>query len=68
MRGVAGYLVNRPDGLVGEPGLAYDYILAANGLFVRAEKLGPGGAPLLRATVQVAEAQVRGLAPLAPRA
>ena len=67
MRGVAGYLVNQLDGLHGEGGLPYDYILAANGLFVRAEKLGPGGAPLLRATVQVAEAQVRGLAPIQER-
>ncbi len=67
MRGIAGYLVHHPEGLRGEPGLAYDYILASNGLFVRGEKLGPGGRPLLRATVQVAEASVRELAPLEPR-
>ncbi|MDP2949732.1 MAG: Mov34/MPN/PAD-1 family protein [Chloroflexota bacterium] len=67
MRGVAGYLVNHLDGLHGDGGQAYDYILAANGLFVRAEKLGLGGVPLLRATVRVAEAQVRGLAPIQER-
>lgn len=61
-----GYLLNRPGALDGEPGLAYDYVLASNGLFVTAEKLGPGGVPLLRATVLVADAEVRGLAPLAP--
>jgi PRTRC genetic system protein A len=60
-----GYLVNRPSGLEGEPGLAYDYILAGNGLFVRAVKLARTGKTLLRATVLVADAEVRGLAPLA---
>jgi len=67
MTTIAGYLVNRPGGLEGEPGLAYDYVLASNGLFVRAEKLGPGGVPLLRATVLVTTSDVRGLAPLAQR-
>ncbi len=67
MGGIAGYLLNRPEGLKGEPGLAYDYLLAGNGLFVRAVKLTHTGETLLRATVQVAEVQVRGLAPLEPR-
>ena len=53
-----GYLTNHKSGLEGDPGIGYDYILAANGLFVRAEN------PLLRATIQVAPAEVRGLAPL----
>ena len=53
-----GYLLNTREGLAGEPGLFYDYILAGNGLFVRA------GNPLLEATVLVAEARVRGLLPL----
>lgn len=66
-RKIAGYLVNKPDGLQGEPGLAYDYVLAANGLLVRAEKVTGAGLALLRATVLVAEAGVRGLAPLEPR-
>ena len=57
MRSV-GYLLNTREGLNGEPGLFYDYILARNGLFVRARN------PLIAATVQVAQAEVRGLLPL----
>lgn len=40
----------------GEPGSHYDYIMAGNGLFVRAE-----GA-LIKATIRLAQARVRGLA------
>ena len=54
-----GYLLNKREGLAGDPGVYYDYIVAGNGLFVRASS------PLLGATVQVAEATVRGLEPLA---
>ena len=57
----AGYLVNTEEGPEGQPGLYYDYILAGNGLFVRAES------PLLKATVCVAGAEVRGLPPLVPK-
>ena len=53
-----GYLHNTVDGLKGEPGIGYNYILAANGLFLRASN------PLLSATIQVASAEVRGLVPL----
>ena len=53
-----GYLVNTSGSQTGEPGLYYDYILAGNGLFVHAIN------PLVEATVCVAEAEVRGLAPL----
>ncbi len=53
----AGYLFSEKEGLVGEPGLFYDYILAGNGLFVR------GRGPLLEATVRIAPAEVRGLLP-----
>jgi PRTRC genetic system protein A len=53
-----GYLTNTPQGLKGEPGIGYNYLLAANGLFLRASN------PLLSATIQVAPADVRGLAPL----
>jgi PRTRC genetic system protein A len=53
-----GYLLNLERGSAGEPGLFYDYILAGNGLFVR------GASPLLKATVLVSPARVRGLAPL----
>ena len=54
-----GYLLNKADGLEGEPGIFYNYIVAGNGLFVK------GASPLLEATVLVAEGTVRGLAPLA---
>ena len=59
----AGYLLNRKDGLVslGGRGVAYDYILAGNGLWIEAE------GRLLAARVLVAPAQVRGLAPLEPK-
>ena len=55
---VVGYLVNYPDGISGEKGIYYNYILAANGLFIEAAN------PMLAARVQVAECQVRGLAPV----
>lgn len=53
-----GYLLNNAGGLEGEPGFFYNYILAENGLFIRAQ------APLLAATMRIAQAEVRGLAPL----
>lgn len=53
-----GYLTNTKEGLEGEPGSFYNYILAKNGVFVRAE------GSLLRATVRIGEADVRGLLPL----
>ena len=53
-----GYLINTKGGQQGEPGVYYDYILAGNGLFVRARNL------YLTATVQVSYAEVRGLAPM----
>jgi PRTRC genetic system protein A len=53
-----GYLLNASGGLNGEPGLFYDYILAGNGLFLR------GAAPLLKATILLSPARVRGLPPL----
>ena len=56
-----GYLLNTGESVSGEPGAFYDYILASNGLFVRA------GNPLITATVLVAPAEIRGLAPLGER-
>ena len=56
-----GYLQKRPDGLDGERGLYYDYVLASNGLFIEAE------GKLIAARVPVAACEVRGLAPLEPR-
>ncbi len=52
------YRINFSGGLSGEKGFFFDYILASAGLYVRSE------APLLRATIRIAEAQVRGLAPI----
>lgn len=53
-----GYLINTEKGLAGEPGLFYNYILAENGLFVKAES------SLLEATVCIGFSTVRGLQPL----
>ncbi len=53
-----GYLTKYPDGLSGETGLYYNYILASNGLFIEA------ASPLLDARIPVAECEVRGLAPM----
>lgn len=57
---MVGYLTKHPDGLEGERGVYYDYILASNGLFIEAE------GKLMAARVPVAECEVRGLAPLEP--
>jgi PRTRC genetic system protein A len=53
-----GYLLNHPDGLSGERGLYYNYILGSNGIFIEAES------PLIAARIPVAECEVRGLAPV----
>lgn len=53
-----GYLINHPEGLTGERGLYYNYILASNGLFIEAEN------PMLAARIPVVECEVRGLVPL----
>ena len=53
-----GHLVNHLGGPAGAPGVGYDYVLAAGGVYVQAE-----GAHL-RARVLVAPCRVRGLAPL----
>ncbi|MBA7689611.1 MAG: hypothetical protein GH143_01730 [Calditrichaeota bacterium] len=53
-----GYLMKHPDGLSGETGLYYNYILASNGLFIEAES------PLIDARIPVTECEVRGLAPM----
>ena len=61
MQKPAGYLIKRQDGLYGERGMFYDYILAENGVFIEAE------GPLLAARVPVVEANIRGLAPVEPK-
>lgn len=53
-----GYLVKHPDGLLGERGLYYNYILASNGIFIEAES------PVIATRVPVAECEIRGLAPV----
>ncbi len=60
MRRPVGYLTQYPDGLYGERGSYYDYILSSNGIFIEAENA------LLAARVPVAYAEIRGLAPLEP--
>jgi len=58
MKNPVGYLIKKKDGLYGDRGMFYDYILAESGVFIEAE------GPLLAARVPVAHAEVRGLAPL----
>ena len=58
MNKFVGYLVNYPEGLVGERGLYYDYIVASNGLFIEAES------PLMAARIPIAGCSIRGLAPI----
>lgn len=59
---IAGYLTHEtPGNLTGVWGSHYNYITAANGLFISA------GNEHLQATVRIARANVRGLAPLEPR-
>jgi len=53
-----GYLLNKREGLNGEPGLFYDYILTENGLFIRAQN------PLIKGTLCISPVEIRGLSPL----
>lgn len=53
-----GYLLNTKTGMAGKAGLYYDYIFAETGVFIRAQN------PLLRATLCISPAEIRGLAPL----
>lgn len=54
----AGYLIKRQDGLHGTRGLAYDYIMAGNGLWIEAESR------FISVRLPASEAPVRGLPPL----
>lgn len=56
-----GYLTNYHGRLEGERGIFFDYILAANGIFIEASN------PILSARIPVSECQIRGLAPIKPR-
>jgi PRTRC genetic system protein A len=51
----AGYLTNSLTGLQGESGIFYDYIMAGNGIFLKAKN------QLLSVTVNIAYVEVRGL-------
>ena len=53
-----GYLTNSPTGIEGEPGVFYDYIIAAGGVYLRAQN------QFIGATVCIAPCEIRGLAPL----
>jgi hypothetical protein len=53
-----GYLINSPTGIEGEPGVFYDYIMAAGGVYLKAQN------GRLKATVCIAPCEIRGLAPL----
>jgi PRTRC genetic system protein A len=58
MRPPVGYLIKRTDGICGERGMFYDYILGGNGIWIEAE------GKLLAVRVLVAPGLVRGLAPV----
>ena len=53
-----GYLINSSAGVEGEPGVFYDYILAAGGVYLKARNAH------LATTVCIAPGEIRGLAPL----
>jgi PRTRC genetic system protein A len=54
----AGYLINSPTGIEGEPGVFYDYIMTAGGVYLRAHN------QFLAVTVSIAPCEIRGLAPM----
>jgi PRTRC genetic system protein A len=53
-----GYLLNKREGLEGDPGLFYNYIVSENGLFIQAEN------PLIKVTLCISPVEIRGLSPL----
>ena len=53
-----GYLANSLTGIKGEPGVFYDYVLAAGGIYLRAKN------SQLAVTVCIASQEIRGLSPL----
>ena len=57
----AGYLIRHRDGLRGQRGIAYDYVMAGNGVWVESE------GKLLAARALVAPAAIKGLPDLEPR-
>jgi len=61
MTNPVGFLWKRPDALYGQRGIAYDYVVAGNGVYVEAQ------GEHLAARVPVSECQIRGLADTEPR-
>ncbi|MCK4783124.1 MAG: hypothetical protein KAV87_05185 [Desulfobacteraceae bacterium] len=55
---MVGYLFNRQEGLEGQRGIYYDYIVASNGIFIEAKN------KLLEVRIPLAYCDIRGLAPL----
>lgn len=53
---IVGYLTATKYGIIGDPGMGYNYILSAGGLYLQAQN------PLIKATICIAPAVVRGLA------
>ena len=53
-----GYLINSSAGIEGKQGVFYNYILAAGGVYLRAQN------QFLTATIYIAPCEIRGLAPL----
>lgn len=56
-----GYLINTENGLQGERGMYYDYVMCSNAIYVEAE------GEFIAARVPVCVAEIRGLAPLSPK-
>ena len=62
-----GYLLHTWEGLDGEPGLFYDYIVAGNGLFIRTSRKNLAQDTLIEATICIGPVEIRGLSVLDER-
>ena len=56
-----GHVLHRPNQVEGVRGLAYDYVFAANGVFLEAEN------KFIKARIRLVDTEIRGLAPLTER-
>jgi len=56
-----GYLIQYPEGIAGERGAYFNYILAGNGVFIEAES------PVIAVRIPAAPVEIRGLPPLEPK-
>ncbi len=54
---VVGYQLQTKDGITGETGVFFDYLIGSNGVFIRVKNRH------IEATIPIAEAEIRGLAP-----